>query len=66
MTKYLSVAAFARRCGVTRSAVYLWIEDGLVPARKIDGVIRIPAAAKRPKLALGRPHGTCVKDSVLA
>ena len=57
----LTVTEFARRQGVTRAAVYLWMRDtpGLRPL-KVGGLTLLTAADQRriltrPKKKMGRP-----------
>ncbi len=45
--RLLTVPEVARRYGVTRAAVYNWINDGKLRAVKVGTLIRIPESAAR-------------------
>jgi excisionase family DNA binding protein len=44
---YVSPAEAARIIGCSRPTIYLWIQRGLLDARRVGGLILIPVAAVR-------------------
>ena len=49
MHPHLSVSEFARINGVTRALVYLWIKTERLPARYVEGHLRIAEGTPRPE-----------------
>lgn len=53
----LRVSEVAEACGMSRSKAYELVAKGLLPAIRIDGMLRIPASALR-ELAERAERGT--------